>query len=641
MKAIKLRKVSTLIIGIVSILIVIVTCSKKVEPPDLPNDQDSPKDTVQKPIEISTDGSSYSKSILVTSDHEGVIETNSSIGTKYTFVIPKNAIPQNDSVKIIITPIIEVSNLPQGIKFLAAIHFEPEGYTLYKPANLTIGFQESVPIDSIVGFSYQGTGNDFHLIPIPQKDSIISSTQSLSISISHFSGVIVGLGTLTDCANQGYPTNPESIYEQGIGCVLNDHNEVYGEMTIDDINKIHDILIAWFDQLVLPKLNSATTLDELKDIISNTFGRWSGIAETVGFEIPDDFKDQFESAEVAIRAMLEKGLSKLNIACSDETDHCRLMQYFDEYWEWNKINQVFFNIFHLNIDFLDINSFCGGKMHTTISKLEIMSPDVTTMETKGCTTFVGAELRNYLNQPINGNVFWKTMSIPWDAGVIQDNFKPTVCGRREGEAFLIATAMPAGSSNPYDTIGCVTDTVRIIVKPNCEEKPLQEDCHSRWSASVQFMCPSFKDSDPTCTCNEGYRMREYIYYDFNILLELGDYSDYVVGRLYVSGGTEKGIYYYCSPGYNPPCHTQKTENQIGQTADDILHEGRRIDDFNGFWDSYNDFWGNIRLAAQGGGGLYRVLVYHGTIHGNTGSITINCGDGILNEVELTKISYSK
>jgi hypothetical protein len=641
MTTIKLMKVTTLFIVIVSILIIVVSCTKKVEPTDLPDNQVSPEDTVQKRIEISTDGSSYSKSLLIKSDQEGIIETNSSTGTKYTFVIPKNAISPNDSVKIIITPIKAVNNLPKGIKFLAAMQFEPEGLTLFKPANLTITLPVSVTQDSLVGFSYQEAGSDFHLIPIPQKDSIISSPQSLSISISHFSGVIVGLGTLTDCANQGYPTNPESIYEQGIGCVLNEHNQLNEELTNDDINIIHDILIAWFDQIVLPKLNSATTLDALKDIVSNTFVRWSAIAAQTGFKIPDDFKDQFESAEVPIRAMLEKDLSKRNIACSNETDRCKLIQYFNEYIEWNKINQIFFNIFNLNIDILDINSFCGGKMYTTISKLEIMSPDVTTMETKGCITFVGAELRNYLNQPINGNVFWKTMSIPWNAGVIQDNFKPTVCGRREGEVFLIATAIPAGSSNSYDTIGCVTDTVRIIVKPNCEEKPLQEDCHSRWSASVQFMCPSFKESDPTCTCNEGYRMREYIYYDFNILLELGDYSDYVVGRLYVTGGTDKRIYYYCLPYLNPPCHTQKTEIQLVQTADDILHEGRQIDDFNRFWDSYNDFWGNILLEAQGGSGFYRVLVYHGTIHGNTGSITIDCGAGILNEVELTKISYSK
>jgi len=654
MKTIKLIKLTTLFLGAVSILSIIETCTKKIESNNQTNEQDSTEYTGHKPIEISLDGSSYSKSFLIKSDQEGVIETTSSTGTKYKFAIPKNAVLQNDSVRITITPIINVKNLPQHKKFLAAVQFEPEGLALLKPAILTIIFPEAVPQDSLVSFSYQGAGNDFHLIPIAHKDSILSPIQSISLSILHFSGVIVGLGTLSDCANQGYPTNPESIYEQGIACVFNDAASKTGHITPDDINQLHNILIAWFDQLVLPKLNSATNLNELKDIIKNSFLRWMVDANECSFILPDDFLEQFNSAGVPIKALLEKDLSKLNIDCSNETDPCKLIQYFKEYQEWQSINQSFFQAVNINIDFLDLNNFCGGNMLTTITQVKIKIPKAkdTTMNTIDSITF-NAELKNGLNQPIDGKVSWLAIPVgSVNVGGFRDNFTPTFYGLREGETFIIASAVPVGSSNPLD---CVKDTVRVKVSPDCNNKPLQPGCHSIWEGTVQFPSEFFESCNPNaCDCNGNCLHRWYFSYDLKFTLEVNVSPDdftlsYSLGTMHVTG-IENVNYIYCSSYHDLSsdlwsCISSNSETPIDETngisgSTDIT----QVFYFNPIR-SYNDFRGSFHAIVRPWG-----FGYHGSIKGNSGSLTIsninettdgsgNTTDTNVNiEVVLNKIS---
>jgi len=656
MKTNKLTKLTTLFLGVATILSLIETCTKKIESHDLPNkqtnNQDSTNFTGHKPIEISLDGSNYSKSFLIKSDQEAVIETTSSNGTKYTFAIPKNAVLQNDSVRITITPIINVKTLPQNKKFLAAIQFEPEGLALHKPAILTIIFPESVPEDSLLIFSYQGAGNDFHLISAAQKDSILLPIQSLSLNILHFSGVIVGLGTLSDCANQGYPTNPESIYEQGIACVINNAARNNGKMTLDDINQIHNILIAWFDQLVLPKLISATNLDELKDIIKNSFLRWTTAISASGFKIPDDFIEQYNSAGIPIKALLEKDLSKLNIDCSNETDPCKLIQYFKKYQEWQSINQSFFQAVNINIDFLDLNNFCGGKMLTTITSLKIKGPREITMNTIDSINFI-AELKNGLNQPIDGKVSWFAIPVgSVNVGGFRDNLAPIFYGRREGEAIIVASAIPIGSTNP---LNCVTDSVQVKVTPDCNNRPIQADCHTKWEGTAHFPSELFKGCGPSdrCACNGYCLNRFYFYYDLKFTLEF-EYMPYVdpsvtfeVGRMYLTG-TEKTKWMYCGPYTvgNDTCYTSNSDSQMDHmfyinSPNDLTI----VDHFNQFFSTYNGFQGSFTCITRPFGFTYR-----GSIYGNSGSLIITNVNEIIDgygnttdtnfdiEVPLTRIS---
>ena len=110
---------------------------------------------VEKPIEIISDGTSKSGSILITSGQGGKIITTSSTGIKYTLTIPENAVNKDDTVEIIMTPINEVKNLPQGISFIAAVEFKPEGLTFWKSAQLSMEFPESIgPPTNIVTFSF-------------------------------------------------------------------------------------------------------------------------------------------------------------------------------------------------------------------------------------------------------------------------------------------------------------------------------------------------------------------------------------------------------------------------------------------------------------------------------------------------------
>lgn len=104
-----------------------------------------------------------SATLLISPETGGIIETFGWDGTKYSLLIPPNALLTEKEITL--TPIIDIIGLPYGLLSTAAVQIEPDGLFLMSPATLTIELLSQVPYN-FLGFLFQNNGEGFHLYPI-------------------------------------------------------------------------------------------------------------------------------------------------------------------------------------------------------------------------------------------------------------------------------------------------------------------------------------------------------------------------------------------------------------------------------------------------------------------------------------------
>jgi hypothetical protein len=85
----------------------------------------------------------------------------------FTLVVPPDALLV--SQRISLTPVQTIVGLPYHGGLSAAVHLEPDGLTLFKPATLTIRGNKPAPAGyAHIGFEYQGSGTGLHFYPTQQ-----------------------------------------------------------------------------------------------------------------------------------------------------------------------------------------------------------------------------------------------------------------------------------------------------------------------------------------------------------------------------------------------------------------------------------------------------------------------------------------
>ncbi|MCK6583263.1 MAG: hypothetical protein HUU11_07705 [Anaerolineales bacterium] len=146
---------------------------------DIPNDPISVKPTL--------DNETQAEGIFSTAG--GTLTATGLDGTVYRLDIPADALLTDTLIRM--TPVRQIEGMPFGSDQFA-VRFEPEGLQLYANATLTIIPSQEIPIDQQIFFGYQGSGENFVLLP-PVVDS-----PEIKIVIMHFSGAGVSKGFLTD-----------------------------------------------------------------------------------------------------------------------------------------------------------------------------------------------------------------------------------------------------------------------------------------------------------------------------------------------------------------------------------------------------------------------------------------------------------
>jgi hypothetical protein len=158
---------------------------KNSVPPELQYVFDIPNDPIS--IKPTLDNGTQAEGVFSTSG--GTLTATASDGTVYRLDIPANALVTDTLIRM--TPVRQIEGMPFGSDQFA-VQFEPEGLQLYANATLTIIPSREIPVDQQIFFGYQGSGENFVLVP-PVVDS-----SEIKIVIMHFSGAGVSKGFLAD-----------------------------------------------------------------------------------------------------------------------------------------------------------------------------------------------------------------------------------------------------------------------------------------------------------------------------------------------------------------------------------------------------------------------------------------------------------
>ena len=123
-----------------------------------------------------------------------------------------------------ITRIASLEGLPEGIEFVAGAQMEPSGWRAYYSAMFTLSLPPGTSEADLIGFSYEGEGDQFHLYPANISEAYSSDVgPTVYMYLTHFSGFGVLRASPEAAAALGAP-EPLSLQAEHALAQLNDQD---------------------------------------------------------------------------------------------------------------------------------------------------------------------------------------------------------------------------------------------------------------------------------------------------------------------------------------------------------------------------------------------------------------------------------
>lgn len=135
-------------------------------------------------------------SALILPETGGRLEITDANGVFYQLTVRSNLVTEPTAIRM--TVITNFTDMPLTNRYRAAVAFEPEGIEFRGAAELKIRFPGPIPMLEMVGYGFDGSGGDFHLLPWE------SDTNEVTLSVSHFSGTGVAAEPFQAKSNQDY-----------------------------------------------------------------------------------------------------------------------------------------------------------------------------------------------------------------------------------------------------------------------------------------------------------------------------------------------------------------------------------------------------------------------------------------------------
>jgi hypothetical protein len=244
-------------------------------------------------------------------------------GTTYTLQIPDGALINEFTLSLI--PVTEMQDLPLTGGLGAAVHLEPEGLRLLKPATLTIEPVGTLDVESTIPFGYSGDAQEFYLVPPA------SLADGVTLLVTHFSGYGYGSGNTLDRQSQmdHPPSSSEDCFAQAAADALKDSYTLEGDLVHDSdaIDALANSLEKWWTETVHPKLMkaiSSKSLDSFEAAV-NEYTRWQNaiqLTEDVLGISPDQgwFSDELSDGWAIIESAFENLRATAISRCVEQHD---------------------------------------------------------------------------------------------------------------------------------------------------------------------------------------------------------------------------------------------------------------------------------------------------------------------------------
>jgi hypothetical protein len=255
-------------------------------------------------VTVALDETTSTESVVLSAG--GTVIAEGSDGTKYTLVIPENALLSDQEVRM--TPVASIDGLPLSGGLVAAIELRPEGLLLFEPATLTIELPDDVSADSFLGFSFLHSGEELFLYPT----EVTSNT--IHVQVMHFSGYGGGSGSSQDSLNMDkYP--PSSAQNQAQQAAASATSKAGGQIPYDEFE---DILRDWYTSSVKPNLKAATTDDSAMEASITEFLRWAVQVARCG--LTDKFTVELDNGKIDVSKAIKNAVQKVSQRCSSQSN---------------------------------------------------------------------------------------------------------------------------------------------------------------------------------------------------------------------------------------------------------------------------------------------------------------------------------
>ena len=238
----------------------------------------------------------------------GTLTTTAADGTVFTLDIPAGALTAAETITL--TPVTAFGPFPVGRGIVAAVHAEPSGLQLTRPATLTIALPQP-PAERLLGLSYEGTGEDLRTTPL------VVSGATATMPVTHFSGFGAQGSAPEVRAIQALATSAASQ-------LFMDEFLALANQGVTDPAAYIDLMRRWYRELIRPGLQGAVGSDPrlrraLKDFDQWVLGVQDGpLALGLSFDLTAPLAAEQAEALALIATALRDAIARANARCLAE-----------------------------------------------------------------------------------------------------------------------------------------------------------------------------------------------------------------------------------------------------------------------------------------------------------------------------------
>jgi hypothetical protein len=168
-------------------------------------------------LTVALDQSRATRATLPTTG--GTLTATAADGTRFTLTLPRDALLLPTTITL--TPVVGVSGLPNGVRFVAGVDILPDGLRLYQPATLVIEppAGKAVPIEREVSFASHSRGRQAHRYPLRVQP------RTPTFDLFHFSSYYLGDGIWMSDSAPYVPAYTEDQIQQLLDDLLREERQ--------------------------------------------------------------------------------------------------------------------------------------------------------------------------------------------------------------------------------------------------------------------------------------------------------------------------------------------------------------------------------------------------------------------------------
>lgn len=195
-------------------------------------------------------------------------------------------------------------------KFISGVELTPDGTKLANAGELKIKIPKGTDLKDLAGFSFGAGGKDFYLYPIIIEDD------TAIFKLSGFSGY--GLINLGGYEPNTQPSEISKQAKQAIYKISRGASNHKGELNVSEIEKITNLLRAWWKTEVKMKLEEAKNNEALVDQAGYEFLNWLEVVQLFGLE--NSFLKEIENSQNSLAIAIKNGAEKSSQKCFNNKD---------------------------------------------------------------------------------------------------------------------------------------------------------------------------------------------------------------------------------------------------------------------------------------------------------------------------------